>query len=68
MALRTASRSTRSCPGWQQSTFGITQYGELPANARRYLERMQEIVGVPLDMVSTGPERDQTIVLRHPFD
>ena len=55
-------------PGWQESTFGITRYGELPANARRYLERMQEIVGVPLDMVSTGPERDQTIVLRHPFD
>jgi adenylosuccinate synthase len=54
--------------GWQQSTVGITKYAELPANARRYLERMQEIVGVPVDIVSTGPERDQTIVLRHPFD
>jgi adenylosuccinate synthase len=54
--------------GWQQSTVGITKYGELPANARHYLERMQQIVGVPVDIVSTGPERDQTIVLRHPFD
>ena len=54
--------------GWQQSTVGIMKYAELPVNARRYLERMQEIVGVPLDIVSTGPERDQTIVLRHPFD
>src|SRR5262245_34471971 len=55
-------------PGWQQSTVGITKYSELPVNARRYLERLQEIVGAPVDIVSTGPERDQTIVLRHPFD
>jgi len=55
-------------PGWQESTVGVTAYSELPKNARRYLERLQEIVAIPLDMVSTGPERDQTIVLRHPFD
>ncbi|HKE43943.1 MAG TPA: adenylosuccinate synthase [Steroidobacteraceae bacterium] len=55
-------------PGWHESTVGITKYGDLPANARRYLERMQEIVAAPVDIVSTGPERDQTIVLRHPFD
>jgi adenylosuccinate synthase len=55
-------------PGWQQSTVGITKYSELPVNARHYLERLQEIVGAPVDIVSTGPERDQTIVLRHPFD
>jgi adenylosuccinate synthase len=47
---------------------GVTGYADLPQNARRYLERLQEIVGVPIDLVSTGPERDQTIVLRHPFD
>ncbi len=55
-------------PGWQESTEGATVYAGLPKNARRYLERLQEIVGVPIDLVSTGPERDQTIVLRHPFD
>ena len=55
-------------PGWQESTVGATAYVQLPENARRYLERLQEIVEVPIDIVSTGPERDQTIVLRHPFD
>ena len=55
-------------PGWSESTVGITDYAALPANARRYLERLQALVGVPIDVISTGPERDQTIVLRHPFD
>jgi len=54
-------------PGWQESTAGVTDYDALPANARRYLERIQEIVGVPIDMISTGPDRDRTIILRHPF-
>jgi len=39
----------------------------LPANARKYLSRIQEVSGVPIDMVSTGPDRDETILLRHPF-
>ncbi len=54
-------------PGWKQSTVGIKQYDELPAKAKAYLERIQELVGVPVDIVSTGPERNETIVLRHPF-
>jgi len=54
-------------PGWRESTVGVTDYGALPANARRYLERLAELTSVPLDMISTGPDRDQTIVLRHPF-
>jgi adenylosuccinate synthase len=54
-------------PGWQESTVGITEYEALPGNARRYLEHLQRLVGVPLDMISTGPDREQTIVLRHPF-
>ncbi len=54
-------------PGWSESTVGLTAYEQLPANARRYLERLQSLVNVPIDMISTGPERDQTIVLRHPF-
>ncbi len=55
-------------PGWHDSTIGITSYDSLPVNARRYLERVRELVGVPLDLISTGPDREQTIVLRHPFD
>jgi adenylosuccinate synthase len=54
-------------PGWRESTVGITEYAALPENARRYLERLQEVVGVPIEMISTGPDREQTIVLRHPF-
>jgi len=54
-------------PGWRESTVGITEYGALPVNARRYLERLQELVNVPIGMISTGPDRDQTIVLSHPF-
>ena len=54
-------------PGWSESTFGVRSWDELPAPARRYLERLAEVLGVPIDLVSTGPDRDQTIVLRHPF-
>jgi adenylosuccinate synthase len=54
-------------PGWQSSTFGITDYEKLPANAKHYLKRLEECVGVPITMISTGPERDQMIVLQHPL-
>jgi adenylosuccinate synthase len=54
-------------PGWEGTTFGLTQWGQLPANARAYLERVQVLMGVPIDMVSTGPDRDHTILLRHPY-
>jgi adenylosuccinate synthase len=54
-------------PGWDESTFGIRTLEGLPANARRYLERLASVCEVPIDMISTGPERDETIVLRHPF-
>jgi adenylosuccinate synthase len=55
-------------PGWTQSTVGITRYEDLPANARRYLKRIEQACGVPIDMISTGPDRKETIVLRHPFE
>jgi len=55
-------------PGWKVSTVGLTEQSALPPNARRYLERIEALVGVPLDLISTGPDRDETIVLRHPFD
>ena len=54
-------------PGWSESTLGIQRYQDLPANARAYLERIAQVCQVPVDMVSTGPDRDETIVLRHPF-
>jgi adenylosuccinate synthase len=53
--------------GWSESTFGVRDWHALPANARRYLDRLAEVLGVPIDLVSTGPDRDQTIVLRHPL-
>ena len=54
-------------PGWTQSTVGITRYDDLPVNARNYLKRIEQACNVPVDMISTGPDRDETIVLRHPF-
>ncbi|MGE4369606.1 MAG: adenylosuccinate synthase [Burkholderiaceae bacterium] len=54
-------------PGWAESTVGITEYDKLPVNARRYLERIAEVCDVAIDMVSTGPDRMETIVLNHPF-
>lgn len=56
-----------SFPGWTETTFGITEWDRLPLNARRYLERVQQFIGAPIDMVSTGPDRDHTILLRHPY-
>ena len=53
--------------GWQESTFGATRWEALPQNARRYLERVESLIGAPIDMVSTGPDRDHTILLRHPY-
>ena len=53
--------------GWNESTIGITQWDALPKSAQAYLARVQEVAGVPIDMVSTGPDRDETILLRHPF-
>ena len=54
-------------PGWRESTAGLTTYEALPENAQRYLERLATLVGAPIDMISTGPDREQTIMLRHPF-
>jgi adenylosuccinate synthase len=54
-------------PGWKESSIGITRYEELPVNARRYLERLQALVGVPIGIISTGPDRDHTIIRQNPF-
>jgi adenylosuccinate synthase len=55
-------------PGWKESTIGVTRYEALPVNAQNYLARLQKLAGVPIDIISTGPDREQTILLRHPFD
>lgn len=54
-------------PGWKQSTYGIKRYDDLPEAARNYLKRMEEITEAEVAMISTGPDRDHTIVLRNPF-
>ena len=55
-------------PGWQTSTVGIREYADLPPNAKAYLHKIADIAGVPIDIISTGPDREDTIVLRDLFD
>jgi adenylosuccinate synthase len=55
-------------PGWSQSTQGVRDWDALPANARNYLRRLEEVAGAPIDLISTGPDREQTIVRREPFN
>lgn len=57
-----------SLPGWQSSTAGIRDYAELPERAKAYLARIAEVTETPIAIISTGPDREHTIVLRHPFD
>jgi adenylosuccinate synthase len=54
-------------PGWKESTVGLKRFEDLPRPAQNYLKRIEEICDVPIDMISTGAEREETIVLRHPF-
>jgi adenylosuccinate synthase len=54
-------------PGWKESTVGVRTLDGLPANARAYLTRIEALSGVPIAMVSTGPDRDDTILLSHPM-
>jgi adenylosuccinate synthase len=54
-------------PGWQDSTVGVRTLAALPANARAYLSRIETLTGIPIAMVSTGPDREDTILLRHPL-
>jgi adenylosuccinate synthase len=54
-------------PGWTETTFGVKTWEGLPKNAQHYLKRLEALCGVPIAIVSTGPERDETIVLQHPF-
>ncbi len=53
--------------GWRDSTVGIRELDALPVNARAYLRRLEELTDTPIDIISTGPDREQTIIIRHPF-
>ena len=54
-------------PGWSDSTVGLKALEALPDSARAYIARIEELVGAPIDIISTGPDREETILLRHPF-
>ena len=54
-------------PGWQDSTLGITEFDALPENARNYINKIQDLAGVPIDIISTGPDRCETIIRRDLF-
>lgn len=55
-------------PGWTDNTFGVTKYEDLPQAAKNYIMRLEKLTGVPVDIISTGPDRNETIVMRHPYD
>lgn len=54
-------------PGWSDRTEGITHHDQLPSAARHYLQRIEQTTGVPIHIISTSPDRDHTIAIRHPF-
>lgn len=66
-ALAACEPVYETMPGWQQSTVGAKSVEDLPEAAQRYLNRLEELVGVPIDIVSTGPDRSETIVLKNPY-
>jgi len=52
----------------QESTVGVSRYEDLPANARTYLEKLENLLEIPIDIVSTGADRNETVIKRHPYD
>jgi len=55
-------------PGWKESTVGVRRFDKLPANAQKYLKKLEDLTEARIDLISTGAERDDTIILRHPFE
>lgn len=55
-------------PGWNETTFGVKEHSKLPQAALNYIKRVEEVTGVPVDIISTGPDREETMILRDPFD
>ena len=66
-ALEAVEPIYESVPGWHESTVGHREGASLPDAAKCYLDRLSELVGVPIDIISTGPGRNETIVRRHPL-
>ena len=66
-AVETCKPIYETMPGWSESTFSVKEYDKLPENAKAYLKRIEEVCGAPVAIVSTGPDREETIVLHHPF-
>lgn len=66
-AVETCKPIYETMQGWSESTFGVKEYDKLPENAKAYLKRIEEVCGAPVAIVSTGPDREETIVLHHPF-
>ncbi len=66
-ALAACAPIYEEMPGWREPTAGVRRHEDLPAAARAYLRRIEELAGVPIDLISTSPDRDDTIVLRDPF-
>jgi adenylosuccinate synthase len=54
-------------PGWTSSTVGVKVFSQLPREAQHYLQRVEKLAGVPIDIISTGPDRCETIIVRHPL-
>ncbi len=54
-------------PGWKQSTYGVRSLDELPVNARNYIKFIEDKIEAPVAIISTGPDREETIILQHPF-
>ena len=67
MMWHAASQLLKRLSGWHETTFGVKTWEGLPKNAQNYLKRLEALCGVPIAIVSTGPERDETIVIEHPF-
>ena len=65
---RGSSRSTRPSAGWQEPTAGARSWAELPAQAIKYVRRIEELVGCPVALLSTSPEREDTILMQNPFE
>ena len=55
-------------PGWNTSTIGTSSFDSLPIEAQNYIRKVEELSGLPIDILSTGPDRDETLILKHPFD
>ena len=55
-------------PGWKESTFGVSRLADLPSAARDYINFLEQQIEVSVDIISTGPDRNETIILKHPFE